>query len=199
MASTANRPLRLSPTPTWISLWFFLSSLFVLWDVSYLLLRPRSMVGGDLHWIWKPYALYATIDHVRLYGLRAWESKDGFPSAQALMNIVETALNWCYLFTRHISPSPISPLLGFTAAVMTLSKTVLYGLQDYFCGWCSSGHNPASTFIVLYLFPNVKCGPLMTPLLRLWVVMPAAIVVFLGRELASSLSVATEARRSKTV
>jgi hypothetical protein len=27
--------------------------------------RPRSMVGGDLHWIWKPYSLYQEIDYVR--------------------------------------------------------------------------------------------------------------------------------------
>lgn len=27
--------------------------------------RPRSMVGGDLHWIWSPYALYQEIDYVR--------------------------------------------------------------------------------------------------------------------------------------
>ena len=25
------------------------------------------MVGGDLHWIWKPYALYQEIDYVRLF------------------------------------------------------------------------------------------------------------------------------------
>jgi hypothetical protein len=23
------------------------------------------MVGGDLHWIWKPYALYQEVDYVR--------------------------------------------------------------------------------------------------------------------------------------
>ena len=27
--------------------------------------RPRSMVGGDLHWIWEPYGLYQEIDYVR--------------------------------------------------------------------------------------------------------------------------------------
>lgn len=62
---------------TWISLWFGLSTLLVLWgersaqvvrawiyntdclefpsDAGYCLLRPRSMLGGDLHWLWKPY------------------------------------------------------------------------------------------------------------------------------------------------
>ena len=26
---------------------------------------PLSMVGGDLHWLWKPYALYQEVDYVR--------------------------------------------------------------------------------------------------------------------------------------
>lgn len=59
---------------------------------------PRSMKGGDLHWIWKPYALYQDIDYVsyrrrsqlahsshgitQVYGLRSFESGDGFTNAQ---------------------------------------------------------------------------------------------------------------------
>ena len=31
---------------------------------SLMLFRPRSMLGGDLHWIWKPYGLYMNIDYV---------------------------------------------------------------------------------------------------------------------------------------
>ena len=26
--------------------------------------RPRSMVGGDLHWIWEPYGIYQDVDYV---------------------------------------------------------------------------------------------------------------------------------------
>lgn len=26
--------------------------------------RPRSFVGGDLHWIWKPYEIYQNVDLV---------------------------------------------------------------------------------------------------------------------------------------
>ncbi len=26
--------------------------------------RPRSMPGGDLHWIWKPYSIYMNVDYV---------------------------------------------------------------------------------------------------------------------------------------
>ena len=72
-------------TYTWITLWFLLTAPVIMWDVSYCLLRyvscacslcnispargmfrPRSMVGGDLHWIWEPYGLYQEIDYVSL-------------------------------------------------------------------------------------------------------------------------------------
>ena len=33
-------------------------------DLRLSLSRPRSMPGGDLHWLWKPYGLYMTIDYV---------------------------------------------------------------------------------------------------------------------------------------
>ena len=57
------------------------------------------MVGGDLHWLWKPYEMYANVDHVRLarvlqqytflkpffilqvYGVKAFENGEGFANA----------------------------------------------------------------------------------------------------------------------
>lgn len=36
------------------AVWFSLASVIVLWDALFLFLRPRSMPGGDLHFIWKP-------------------------------------------------------------------------------------------------------------------------------------------------
>ncbi len=74
--------------------------------------RPRSMVGGDLHWIWKPYSLYQEIDYVRhissiwvrgigtnddrnvwtrrrqVYGVKALQENDGFPNAQCKLPFV---------------------------------------------------------------------------------------------------------------
>lgn len=29
--------------------------------------RPRSMRGGDLHWLWKPYEIYEQIDYARAF------------------------------------------------------------------------------------------------------------------------------------
>jgi uroporphyrin-III C-methyltransferase len=89
--------------------------------------------------------LYGTIDHI--YGPKAIESNNGFTNAQAFLNVIETMLNVEYLYLAHSSPStsitaspsgkrrkghPTAPLIGFTAAVMTLSKTLLYHLQG---GW----------------------------------------------------------------
>ena len=54
---------------------------------------------------------------------------------------MENFFNIGYLYLAHVAGSPVAPLLGFTSAVMTLSKTVLYWLQEYYCGGCSVGHN----------------------------------------------------------
>ncbi|KAF9479219.1 hypothetical protein BDN70DRAFT_879090 [Pholiota conissans] len=48
-------------THTWISLWFLLAAPIILWDVGYCFMRPRSMKGGDLHWLWAPYASYQEV------------------------------------------------------------------------------------------------------------------------------------------
>lgn len=55
-------------------------------------------------------------------------------SCTAALNVVETLMNLGYLFLAHIAPTPVAPLLGFASAVMTLSKTVLYWAQEYYCG-----------------------------------------------------------------
>lgn len=56
------------------------------------------MRGGDLHWIWSPYALYQEVDLVchgwlyspsmklirsQVYGIRALENNEGFTNAQS--------------------------------------------------------------------------------------------------------------------
>ena len=146
------------------------------------------MAGGDLHWIWSPYALYQNVDYVRVstlahdnllmhrlvqvYGLRAYENGEGFTNAQcashisdlsifivltsleAFLNIVENFMNIGYLYLAHVRDSPVAPLLGFASVIMTLSKTALYWLQEYYCGGCSVGHNDAWTLFIYWIVPN---------------------------------------------
>ncbi|KIM54940.1 hypothetical protein SCLCIDRAFT_1221553 [Scleroderma citrinum Foug A] len=167
-------------THTWISLWFLLTAPVIFWDASYCLMRPRSMAGGDLHWIWTGYEIYQEVDHV--YGVESFLRNDGFPNAQALLNIIETLLNLVYLYLAHISPTPAAPLIGLASATMTLSKTVLYGLQDYYCGWCAIGHNDLATLIKFFIIPN-----------GLWIIFPAMIVYTLGKDMATTLVAADRA------
>ncbi|KAJ7333451.1 hypothetical protein DFH08DRAFT_1021151 [Mycena albidolilacea] len=98
-------------THTWVSLWFRLTAPIIAWD------------GGDLHWFWAAYSKYQQVDFV--YGVPSFEKGDGFPNAQALLNVVETMMNLVYLYTALVTAWLPVPL-GFTAAAITLSKTLLY-------------------------------------------------------------------------
>ena len=77
-------------------LWLAISLPLVIWDTGYVLLRPHSMPGGKLHApIWKPYALYGTVDY--MYGWPAWNNHNGFTAAQGSINLVETIGYGIYL------------------------------------------------------------------------------------------------------
>lgn len=129
-------------TPTSLTLvWLFISLPLVIWDTSYVLLRPYSMIGGDLHSpIFVPYGLYSTVDYV--YGFPAYNGRDGFTGAQSSLNVVETLGYLIYLaivwkvgtsqglnrLERQVPGrwGAFAALLGFAISVMTLSKTTLY-------------------------------------------------------------------------
>ena len=70
------------------------------------------------------------------------------------MNIVETILNIIHVYIIHSIQWPGAPLLGFGAAPMRLSKTLLYWLNEYHCGFCQICHNDASTLIIYWILPN---------------------------------------------
>ncbi|KAK9476633.1 hypothetical protein V1514DRAFT_336144 [Lipomyces japonicus] len=143
------------PKP-FITFWFVLSNLIVLWDATYVLSRPHSMPGGKWHALWKPYALYAEIDYV--YGFPAYEEKDGFPSAQAFMTLVEAFFNWIYVYTSYFSTNQSTritgALIGFASATSCFSKTTLYMLCEYFSGFKYVGHNPWHRLVFLYIIPS---------------------------------------------
>ncbi|KAI0344087.1 hypothetical protein BDW22DRAFT_1427735 [Trametopsis cervina] len=168
----------------WISLWFVVTIPVIFWDAGYCLLRPRSMVGGDLHWIWAPYSIYQEVDYI--YGVKALQEGNGFTNAQSVLNLVENVLNIVYLWLAHVSGSPVAPVIGFTSVVMTLSKTVLYWLQEYFCGGCSVGHNDFNTLLVYWIIPN-----------GVWLVFPSLIAWRLGKDLAASVTLTAKAEKKK--
>jgi hypothetical protein len=130
--------------------WLLISLPLQIWDTLYILLRPHTMAGGALQWpFWKPYEIYVQVD--RVYG----NVNDPWGGAQGAMNAIETVLYGLYIMIvlNHGVPSAhgkglqisegvhgwiaggrrvegrngnIALLIGFTAAVMTLAKTVMY-------------------------------------------------------------------------
>ncbi|PPQ99414.1 hypothetical protein CVT24_005401 [Panaeolus cyanescens] len=172
-------------THTWISLWFLFAAPVILWDIGYCFMRPRSMKGGDLHWFWKPYAWYQEVDYV--YGMPAVIEGDGFPNAQALLNLIETTMNISYLYLAYIAQWPSAPLIGFGAALMTCSKTVLYWSQELYCGYCAIGHNDFWTIFALWIVPN-----------SLWTLIPFFIACQLGKDMAQTLNLAAKKQTKLT-
>ncbi|KIY53360.1 hypothetical protein FISHEDRAFT_68966 [Fistulina hepatica ATCC 64428] len=144
-------------------------------------IQNASFQGGDLHWIWEPYGLYQEIDYI--YGLPAFEERDGFPAAQSALNIVETLLNLLYVYLAHVAEWPAAPVVGFASAIMTLWKTVLYIAQEYFCQWCSVGHNDLRTFLVAWILPN-----------GIWIVIPLLIIMQLWRDIVDGIQCAAVAK-----
>ncbi|KAL8370012.1 hypothetical protein RB595_000394 [Gaeumannomyces hyphopodioides] len=133
----------LSHTPSTAALvWLAVSLPLVAWDTGYVLLRPRSMPGGDLHWpLWVPYELYGRVDHI--YGFKQWHLNNGFTAAQSSLNLIESLmyLYYVYVWSSNAAPAPAGSgrraaltgrpaaravLVLFAALVMTLSKTILY-------------------------------------------------------------------------
>ncbi|KAL6704115.1 hypothetical protein ACN47E_008778 [Coniothyrium glycines] len=190
-------------------LWIAVSFPLVLWDILYILLRPHTMAGGALQWpLWKPYEVYAAIDH--LYGQPGWDDKVGFGGAQGVLNAVETVMYGLYamIVYNHGVPtvggagvqigSGVSGwfaggrkvrgkagnralLIGFAAAVMTLSKTVLYYFNEYFSDFANVRHND---WLTLFLFYGVMNS--------LWVIFPAYMTITFGTDLLQALDVAAE-------
>lgn len=137
--SAASASSRWSHTPTAVTLaWMAVSLPLVVWDTGYVLGRPHTMEGGSLHWpLWAPYKLYGEVDY--MYGWRAYQARNGFTAAQGLVNVVETLMYLFYLWAwwtaargraaearRRRRLGAFAALVGFSAAVMTLSKTLLY-------------------------------------------------------------------------
>ena len=94
------------------------------------------MPGGKFQSpLFKPYALYGTVDYV--YGWPAYNASNGFTAAQASLNLLETIgyVGYLWIVWRRGEGGKriviggwggMAVLVGFAMSVMTLSKTILY-------------------------------------------------------------------------
>ncbi|KAI1426954.1 hypothetical protein F5Y12DRAFT_712561 [Xylaria sp. FL1777] len=193
-STTIVTPTTYTHAPSRFTLfWLAISLPLVIWDSGYVMFRPRTMEGGDLHWpLYVPYALYAKVDYV--YGWKAYDAHSGFTAGQGTLNVLETLLYFYYVWVYYQNavtvrgtkkmvgrPAAIAVLVGFSAAVMTLSKTILYWLCEYFSGFDNIGHNAPLELLFLWIIPNGA-----------WLVGPTIMVYELGSELADRLTGSTK-------
>ncbi|KAE8338430.1 hypothetical protein BDV24DRAFT_87567 [Aspergillus arachidicola] len=198
---------------TAIIIWLVVSVPVVIWDAGYVLLRPHSMPGNKLHFpMWIPYARYGAIDYT--YSWPAFNARNGFPAAQAVLNLVECIgyIYYLWMVYRHgVSASggrgqrkakkglmwmlrtekvvsgrtgATALLVAYSASLATLSKTVVYLLNEVFSGFDNIGHNDAITLIFLWIIPN-----------GLWIIFPGYNSYVLGAEIVASLESAVPRQR----
>ncbi|KAK5288266.1 hypothetical protein LTR16_003481 [Cryomyces antarcticus] len=188
-------------------MWLLISLPLVFWDTGYVMLRPHSMPGGKYHSpVWVPYALYGTIDYI--YGWPAYNAHNGFTAAQGTVNIIESIGYIVYLWIVYTygkqanvkgrgAPSRVTAgwlaegriisgrmgawavLIGFGTALMTVSKTALYWLNEYFSGFENIGHNDPFTLFFMWIIPNGA-----------WLVLPSYMMYVFGQEILQGLEAA---------
>ncbi|EFY97532.2 hypothetical protein X797_007112 [Metarhizium robertsii] len=193
----AHRASAFEHTPTfWTLLWMAVSLPLVIWDTGYVLGRPHTMEGGAAHWpLWLPYKLYGEVDHI--YGWKAFHANNGFTAAQGLLNVVETLMYAVYLWlwysrgeaTAHGRvvtgrPGALAVLIGFSSAVMTLSKTFLYWSNEYFSGFDNIGHNNPVDLVFLWIIPNGA-----------WLIGSAYMAWSIGAEILDGLEAASHVKK----
>lgn len=163
--------------PRWVMLWLLVSIAITGWDASFVLMRPHSLPGGDLAFLWPPYETYVVVDHG--YG----DLTNGWISGQAVMTLVEVLLGLTALLLWRAGHAMAGPL-ALVSIAMTGAKTSLIFLAEWMSGLENVGHNTTADLISLYVLPNV-----------VWVIVPIVACVALMRSLSAapnpSLSCAT--------
>ncbi|KAL4793550.1 hypothetical protein BDV19DRAFT_213362 [Aspergillus venezuelensis] len=209
-----NGPKSWVHTPTaFVTFWLLVSIPLVIWDIGYCLLRPHSMPGGKWHSIWSGYKWYGTVDYH--YGWPAYNAKHGFTSAQAVLNVVETLGYVYYLWVVYTQgvpangkkasresrgtlakllatdmvvagrPGATALLAAFSSSVSTVSKTLLYWLQEYYGNYSNIGHNDFWPMLAWILLNGT------------WIVVPAWNLHVLGEEIVASLASAAPRQRGR--
>lgn len=165
-----NTHAPLPPLPRWVILWSVISIAVVLWDTLFVVLRPMSMEGGALSFLWLPYSQYVTVD------LSYGNPSDPFTLVQAIMSQFEIAVLAVGIVFNAFRQTGLATLLVFFSCSLTWAKTTLIFLQEWASGLANVGHNSAEVLWLQYIVPN-----------SVWVVVPLLVVLVTGRRLLRAL------------
>jgi hypothetical protein len=164
------------------------SVVLIQWKAEPFTGRFGPHISCTLSYLQRTHYSYAEVDYI--YGWKAYNEHNGFTNAQSALNVFEVFLQLSFLWLRRVPGKQNKALMiGYTVSVMTLSKTVLYWLQEYYSGFLSRcgrilicrfadiGHNSIDRIIFLWIIPN-----------GVWIVVPAILVKQFGVELMQKLN-----------
>ena len=151
--------------------WLFFSTLVVVWDASFLLLRPASMPDGPLGMGWAfAYRIYLAIDHSYA------DLANTTAEALAVMSVLEACGVFVALWADQGGRGRLAHLLAMVVVSLTSAKTMLFILIEGMHGWSYIDHNEWLPLLFGYVIPN-----------GLWIVMPAFVAIHLGRTIGAAL------------
>jgi len=144
-----------------------MSTIVVVWDALFVLLRPGSFPDGDIGFLWSfAYTIYLEVDHS--YG----DLTNHVIEAMAVMSLFEACLVGVALVLDKRGLAHKAHLVAMLAAALTCAKTTLFFLVEGMHGWHSIAHNDVLSMVTLYIIPN-----------GLWIVVPLLVVVTLSKRL----------------
>ncbi|KAL3879201.1 hypothetical protein ACJMK2_031509 [Sinanodonta woodiana] len=161
---------KFSPLPRWARIWFWISSVVVLFDATFCVFRPYTLPGsgGFLAALFMPYKYYIMVD--RRYG----DATDSFSLSQGLCNYVEILLNIIALNMPSCYAKE-TKLTAFMASTMTMWKSVLYLLMFYDLGGGDSRYRENANPILEIIFGVIP--------IIIWIIVPLIIIRNMWKDL----------------
>ena len=169
--SVRGHTRRSGPIGRWALVWLVLSTLIIEWDISFLLLRPWSLPGKSLGFLWAPYTTYLSVN------LSYGDLNDSFVMTHAMMSAIEVLIAVLALMLYASKRYHVATLLIFSTSLLTCAKTLLILLLECFSGFPHTGHTSLEMWLLVYFLPNV-----------IWVVMPALVAAHTARILLRQTS-----------
>ena len=104
-------------------IWLIVSATIVIWDASYVLLRPHSLKGGIYEQYYAPYQIYIKYD--TLYA----GNNDLFVVIQSWLNVAEILLSYLAVILSMrscVGSKAKGAIVAVVASAFTFWKTVIY-------------------------------------------------------------------------
>lgn len=144
--------------------WFLLTSIIVSIDLAYVLTRPSDPAVrhplAAANYVFAQWEYYSTFD--KRYAV----NDDPFVVVQSLCNFVEVIFQLVAVLLHAAGKYNTANKLALVVSVMTLYKTVMYGMMEHFEGGKYTKHNSTADLIQMVVIPS-----------SFWILIPGILVV----------------------